>query len=373
MTARSSPPATRPTHDAVAASTRRTGEIRTRRVDPDADLHVTGGGEPRLRHQVRVPSPPAATPATNGSSSASPTPPPRAAAERPAPPSRRSTGSSPSSPAPRPSSTTAPSAAPTCTTSSSRHGDHPDRPGPQSRRRRRTRPPPPRATRNGTVPSTTRPRSTSSTAHPTSGTLAVDGTPILHPLTRTKLVRRRDKDGWRLYGEYRLPDAPRWRHHPAPTRPDRRGRPRPGSTARNTSAPSHPTTPTTTSLYGRRNDTESGNRLLDDSMLRERAHTVGRRRQLLNLITWAALRNASAVHQHAPTRAPATHPPSPPDPPRPPRPAATARPRHPKRNPTRAQRRSRAGSRSARHHPDTLTQHGTAASCLPRTPPLPPE
>ena len=52
-------------------------------------------------------------------------------------------------------------------------------------------------------------------------------------------------------------------------------------------------------LYGRRNDTESGNRLLDDSMLRERAHTVGRRRQLLNLITWAAVRNASAVRQHA--------------------------------------------------------------------------
>jgi hypothetical protein len=52
-------------------------------------------------------------------------------------------------------------------------------------------------------------------------------------------------------------------------------------------------------LYGRRNDTESGNRLLDDSMLRERAHTVGHHRQLLNLTTWAALRNASAARQHA--------------------------------------------------------------------------
>ncbi len=53
-------------------------------------------------------------------------------------------------------------------------------------------------------------------------------------------------------------------------------------------------------LMGRRNDTESGNRLLDDSMLRERTHTVGWRRQSLNLITWSALRNALAVHQHVP-------------------------------------------------------------------------
>ena len=52
-------------------------------------------------------------------------------------------------------------------------------------------------------------------------------------------------------------------------------------------------------LYARRNDTESGNRLLDHSMLRERAHTVGRRRQLVNLINWAAGRNAIAVHHHA--------------------------------------------------------------------------
>ena len=51
-------------------------------------------------------------------------------------------------------------------------------------------------------------------------------------------------------------------------------------------------------LYGRRNDTESGNRLLDDSMLRERAHTVGRRRQLLDVLSWAAVPNASAAAQH---------------------------------------------------------------------------
>jgi hypothetical protein len=60
-----------------------------------------------------------------------------------------------------------------------------------------------------------------------------------------------------------------------------------------------PSDPDHDRLYARRNDTETGNRLLDDSMLRERAHTVGWRRQLLNLTTWAALRNASAALQHA--------------------------------------------------------------------------
>jgi hypothetical protein len=59
-----------------------------------------------------------------------------------------------------------------------------------------------------------------------------------------------------------------------------------------------PSDPDHDRLYARRNDTETGNRLLDDSMLRERAHTVGHQRQLLNLTTWAALRNATAATQH---------------------------------------------------------------------------
>ena len=61
-----------------------------------------------------------------------------------------------------------------------------------------------------------------------------------------------------------------------------------------------PADPNHDRLMARRNDTESGNRLLDDSMLRERAHTVGWSRQLLNITTWTAMRNASAALQHAP-------------------------------------------------------------------------
>ncbi len=128
--------------------------------------------------------------------------------------------------------------------------------------------------------------------------IAVDGTPTLHPLTRSRILRRHDSDGWRLYGEYALPDD--LGGGTVRLRLDR-------TTADITAGfnreehlrPIPPGDPDHDRLYGRRNDTESGNRLLDDSMLRERAHTVGHRRQLLNLTTWAALRNATAAHQHA--------------------------------------------------------------------------
>jgi hypothetical protein len=45
-------------------------------------------------------------------------------------------------------------------------------------------------------------------------------------------------------------------------------------------------------LYGRRNDAESGNRVLDDSMRRERAHSVGRPGIYADLLAWAGFQNA---------------------------------------------------------------------------------
>jgi hypothetical protein len=150
----------------------------------------------------------------------------------------------------------------------------------------------------GADPSTTRVQIHLANGAPHLRQVAVDGTPTLHPLKRSRILRRQDGDGWRLYGEYTLPV-------------DLGGgsvRLRLDRTAADVSAgfnreehlrPIPPGDPDHDRLYGRRNDTESGNRLLDDSMLRERAHTVGWRRQLLNLTTWAALRNASAALQHA--------------------------------------------------------------------------
>lgn len=51
-------------------------------------------------------------------------------------------------------------------------------------------------------------------------------------------------------------------------------------------------------LYRRRNDAESINRHLDDSLWLRRAHSIGSRRQSLNLLTYALTVNALAVHLH---------------------------------------------------------------------------
>jgi len=49
-------------------------------------------------------------------------------------------------------------------------------------------------------------------------------------------------------------------------------------------------------LYRRRNDAESINRHLDDTLWLRRAHAVGHRRQLLNLISYALGVNAMSKH-----------------------------------------------------------------------------
>ena len=51
-------------------------------------------------------------------------------------------------------------------------------------------------------------------------------------------------------------------------------------------------------LYRRRNDAESINRHLDDTLWLRRAHTVGARRQLLNVITYAMGVNAMTMRLH---------------------------------------------------------------------------
>ena len=49
-------------------------------------------------------------------------------------------------------------------------------------------------------------------------------------------------------------------------------------------------------LYRRRNDEESINRHFDDTLWLRRAHSVGNRRQLLNMITYALGVNALSMH-----------------------------------------------------------------------------
>ena len=121
----------------------------------------------------------------------------------------------------------------------------------------------------------------------------------LTPLRRIRTERRGREGQWRFYNVYAVPDD-----HGGGTirlRLDQTDHDRDIGFNREEHLrvippddPDHPV------VYGRRNDTESGNRLLDDSMLRERAHTVGWRRQLVNVTCWAAVRNAVAVWQHCP-------------------------------------------------------------------------
>src|SRR4029079_1968647 len=50
-------------------------------------------------------------------------------------------------------------------------------------------------------------------------------------------------------------------------------------------------------LYARRNDAESINRNLDDTLWLGRAHSVGHRRQPLNLLGYALMVNRLALHR----------------------------------------------------------------------------
>jgi hypothetical protein len=128
-------------------------------------------------------------------------------------------------------------------------------------------------------------------------TFNVEGKPITTPLTRTQTQRRRNLARWRLYNLYEVPaehGGGTIRQRVDQTAEDEKT----GFNREENLRVIAPDDPDHDALYGRRNDTESGNRLLDDSMLRERAHTVGRKRQLLDVISWAAVRNASAASQH---------------------------------------------------------------------------
>lgn len=134
---------------------------------------------------------------------------------------------------------------------------------------------------------------------PCARTFTVDGDPIVTPPRRVKTERRGRPGGYRLYNVYEIPAE--LGGGTIRLRLDQTD----GDIAAGFNREEHlraiaPDDPDHAAVYGRRNDSESGNRLLDDSMLRERAHTVGWRRQLLDTIAWAAARNAVAVWQHCP-------------------------------------------------------------------------
>jgi hypothetical protein len=62
--------------------------------------------------------------------------------------------------------------------------------------------------------------------------------------------------------------------------------------------PIPPDDPDFEALYARRNDAESINRHLEDTLWLNRAHSIGHARQHLNLIGYAICVNAIAVAEH---------------------------------------------------------------------------
>jgi hypothetical protein len=59
-----------------------------------------------------------------------------------------------------------------------------------------------------------------------------------------------------------------------------------------------PSDPDFKGIYGRRSDSESINRRLEDTLYLGRAHSVGHARQHVNLLGYALMVNSLALHEH---------------------------------------------------------------------------
>lgn len=117
-------------------------------------------------------------------------------------------------------------------------------------------------------------------------------------LTRVRTHRNADNSGrYRWYNDYRLPE----RFGGGTITVRLHGTPEDAARKLNRTENVRvipPTDPDFTRLYARRNDAESINRNLDDTLWLRRAHSVGHQRQLLNLLGYALMVNGLALHRH---------------------------------------------------------------------------
>jgi hypothetical protein len=124
------------------------------------------------------------------------------------------------------------------------------------------------------------------------------GEPYFERLVRVRTHRNRDKNGrYRWYNDYQLPA--RYEDQTITVRLHGNDE----DTARKLNRtenlrPIPPGDPDFERLFPRRNDAESINRHLDDTMWLGRAHSIGHARQYLNLIGFALTVNSLALHRH---------------------------------------------------------------------------
>jgi hypothetical protein len=130
------------------------------------------------------------------------------------------------------------------------------------------------------------------------GRVTDDGRLRFEELRRTHTIRRADKAGtYRWYNDYALPDdlgggTVTVRLHG--NNEDARRKLNRTENLR----PIAPSDPVFAELFSRRNDAESINRGLDDTLFLRRAHSVGHRRQTVNLLGYALMVNSLTLLEH---------------------------------------------------------------------------
>jgi hypothetical protein len=130
------------------------------------------------------------------------------------------------------------------------------------------------------------------------GELTETGDLTFSELPRIRTHRNRDQNGrYRWYNDYQLPDRYDSQTITVRLHTNSDDTARRFNRAENV-RPIPPSDPDFTRLYPRRNDAESINRNIEDSLWIGRAHSIGHARQHLNLLGYALMVNGLALHRH---------------------------------------------------------------------------
>jgi hypothetical protein len=133
--------------------------------------------------------------------------------------------------------------------------------------------------------------------------VAVDGQQLFHELPRVRTHRTRDGNGrYRWYNDYALPEDQGGGTITVRLHGNAEDRERRLNRTENV-RPIPPSDPDFDALYARRNDAESINRGLDDSLYLGRAHSRGHLRQHVELLAYALVVNSVAISEHRRRRA----------------------------------------------------------------------